>query len=96
MKRFIIIALLVLFGTVALNAQITFNVSPGIVSGGTFIGYKMDNIVPYIGLQYLGASVIYERTGFRYTPPDTVMVPYTNKDEMSANIYASNRCKVFY
>lgn len=86
MNRLIIIASFALFCAFDLNAQLTFNVSPGVISGGTSLGYKMNDLVPYFGLQYFGASYTYERSGVDYNSSG-IKTPYSNKDEMSANVY---------
>ncbi len=86
MKRFLFGAIFMIFSTVAINAQVTFNVSPGIISGGTSVGYKINDFVPYFGFQYLGGSTTYEKSGFRYDQNNT-KVAYTDKYEVSANIY---------
>jgi hypothetical protein len=87
MKKLLLIALFACFGVSSLLAQVSFSVSPGLASGGSFIGYKFNNFVPYIGLQYLGAGLTFEETGFEYKYPSTVKTPYSYKDEVSANIY---------
>lgn len=86
MKRLVFGLVFMVFSATVLKAQVTFNVSPGLISGGTSVGYKINDFVPYFGFQYLGGSTTYERSGFEYNQTNT-KVPYTDKYEVSANIY---------
>lgn len=85
MKRLVFVAVMVVLCNCALKAQVNFTVSPGIISGGTSVGYKFGDFVPYFGFQYLGGSTSYEKTGFRYE--NKQITAYSDKYEMSANLY---------
>jgi opacity protein-like surface antigen len=86
MNRFLSIILVFVAGTIAMNGQAMFSVSPGLISGGTAVGYKFGDIVPSLGFQYLSGSFSYQTTRFRYNA-NGAKESYTDKQEGSASVY---------
>lgn len=52
MKKNVVFGLLFLLIIGSVNAQISFTVKPGLNFNGANIGYKVNKIVPYFGLQF--------------------------------------------
>ncbi|HBX50038.1 MAG: hypothetical protein A2275_17755 [Bacteroidetes bacterium RIFOXYA12_FULL_35_11] len=69
------------------KAQFHFNVSPGLQFNTANFGYKVNNFVPYFGLQILNGSANLSEKGERYDPDRGGIVPYEDKYKFSGIIY---------
>ncbi|MCH2224207.1 MAG: hypothetical protein MK066_05505 [Crocinitomicaceae bacterium] len=79
---------LFIIGLLTFNSfgQVTFGVSTGLNLNAAYIGYSFGRIQPYLGFQYLGASISYEETGKQYDINGNIQ-DYTNSIEYSVGLY---------
>lgn len=90
MKKIFLLTFLVLLSASILKAQFSFSVGSNIISGGATFGYKIGDIIPFIGIQYISGGVTSTESGYRTNWPDTNLIPYTDKFETSISIYMPN------
>jgi hypothetical protein len=89
MKKFLVV-LIVLCATSVAYSQISFGVSTDMLLKGSTIGYKFNNFVPYIGLQYYNASLTGEFTGKEYDYETQSIVDVNEKSEFSGSIFLAS------
>lgn len=90
MKKYILsIVLISIFISYSLESksQFTFSVSPGINLNGAGFGYKINNFVPYIGLQGISGTSSVTEKGMRYEFPTNNYVSYEEKYKFSGNVF---------
>ena len=68
------------------NAQFAFTVNPGLNYNGATFGFKAGNIVPYIGVSYMGGKGSYTSEGTQFNNTTMAMESYSNKDEISGQL----------
>jgi hypothetical protein len=62
-KNLILIAALAMLVTAPAFSQFTFTAAPGLNLNSASFGYKFGKVVPFIGIQYMGANVNITLTG---------------------------------
>ena len=85
MKKVMVVMMLILFGVTNGYSQFSFGVSPGLVLNEAYFGYKMGDLVPYIGVQYLSAGLSLDESGQRID--GGTVVNYTEENELSGSIF---------
>ncbi len=70
------------------QADFAFGVKPGIGLNGAYFGVNINSsVVPFIGFDYIGASLTLEETGVRYDYNMSQLINYSDKNEASVTIY---------
>ncbi|TAL70773.1 MAG: hypothetical protein EPN82_01380 [Bacteroidetes bacterium] len=90
MKKFFLLTCILLLSATILKAQFSFSVGSNFLTGGASFGYKIGDLVPYIGIQYISGGVTSTESGYRTIWPDTSLIPYSDKFEESISIYMPN------
>lgn len=85
MKKAFLISLFFIFAGFSAQAQLNLGINPGFTMNGFYIGYQVDDFVPYVGVQFLGASLDVEQTDYYYNEFNE-LVKEVDKVETSASV----------
>lgn len=69
------------------QAQSVFDVNTGFIIDGANYGYKFDNLMPYVGLQYFNAGITVSYESYYF---ENELVKETNVHEISASVFMPN------
>ena len=83
------ICVIIMFSTpLFAQADFAFGVKPGIGLNGAYFGVNINgSVVPFIGFDYMGASLTLEESGVRYDYNMSQLINYSDKNEASVTIY---------
>jgi hypothetical protein len=83
--------LVLFFGITSISyGQFTFSVAPGLSMNAASVGYKFNRIVPFVGMQYFGASADYEYIYTDFNYETLQMETMTNSFEGKVNLFMPN------
>ncbi len=68
-------------------SQFTFSASPGLIFSGANFGYEIDDLVPYIGLQYASLSLSGKSTRQEWDYDTGAITTVNHSDEIGGSVF---------
>lgn len=82
-KNLILIAAIIMVASVPAFSQFTFTAAPGLNLNSAYFGYKVGKVVPFVGVQFMGANVKTVQTGTEW---DGGPVAFTDEMKIKGSI----------